>query len=124
MGGRARPGSRGGGGRGKGASAGPTAESVRGLHLRVVGAARERGARGARDGHGERGEDEPGRRGAGGLRVVHAHPPQAGPEAAELVARVRHGPRVRAPPPQQRRRHGPRLGGRRRRRRRRVRHRY
>jgi hypothetical protein len=38
MGGRARPGSRGGGGRGKGASTGPTAESVRGLHLRVVGA--------------------------------------------------------------------------------------
>jgi hypothetical protein len=97
-------------------------ERERCLHLRVVGAPGQRGARDARDGHGERGEDEPGRRGAGGLRVVDAHPPQAGPEAAELVTRVRHGPRVRAPPPQQRRRHGPRLGGRRRRRR--VRHRY
>jgi hypothetical protein len=59
--------------------------------------------------------------------VDDAHPPQAGPEAAELVARVRHGPRVRAPSPEQRRRHGPRLGrgsgGRPRGRRRRVRHR-
>lgn len=104
-------------------------ERERHLHLRVVGVpGRRRGVRGGRDGHAERGEDEPGDRGAGaGFRGVDAHPPQARAEAAELVARVRHGPRVRAPPPQQRRRRGPRLrrGGRRRRRRRRrrVRHR-
>ncbi|BAS89423.1 Os04g0447950, partial [Oryza sativa Japonica Group] len=94
-------------------------EGERRLHLPVVGAARQRGARRRRDGHGEQREHEPRRDGAGAVRVLDAHPPQARPEAAQLVARVRHGPRVRPPPPQQRRRRGldHRLPGRRRRRR-------
>lgn len=51
-------------------------ERERDLHLRVVGAPRRRRrVRGGRDGHAERGEDEPGHGRAGGVRVVDAHPP-------------------------------------------------